>query len=59
MSLSDELDFLAWYFTFIDPDFFTCPHCGAEITRDEIEGSFDEAEDVVTCPKCGRKIGKG
>ena len=32
----DELDFLAWYFTFMETDTLSCPHCGAEIKRDEL-----------------------
>jgi uncharacterized Zn-finger protein len=49
-------DFLLWYFTFIDTDFITCPHCSKEIQKDDLE-SFAGSESI-TCLYCNKKINK-
>lgn len=54
----EEFEFLAWYFTFMDSDSMTCPHCGATIERDELFGAFNKDKNNVICPDCGNSIGQ-
>jgi len=58
MDLPPDLDFLAWYFTFIDSGFFSCPHCKKEITKDELVDSSGTDTDFVICPYCTNKINR-
>ena len=55
--MEPDLDFLAWYFTFMDPETLTCPHCKAKIEREEAEGIFT-TENFLTCPYCNENISK-
>ncbi|MCK5612236.1 hypothetical protein KAR91_60755 [Candidatus Pacearchaeota archaeon] len=55
---SEEFEFLAWFFTFIEGDFINCPKCDMEIEKDDVEGCLNVEETGIICPHCGKVINK-
>lgn len=52
--LPDE--FIAWYLFFMEDDGLTCPHCGEEISREELDECFDKEGLFIACSYCKAKI---
>lgn len=55
--MEPDLDFLSWYFTFMDSEAITCPHCRAKIDREEAE-EISTSENFLTCPYCNENISR-
>jgi len=52
MDILDE--FIEWYFSMFETDTITCPHCNAEIEKEQLQG---DGESIV-CAHCNGKITK-
>jgi len=37
----------------------SCPECGAEISREEVEGNLSDDAETFTCPYCHKAIDIG